>query len=329
MADPYSLPNGTLHNKLGAKDAATLSRKEAHLTGGRLQLIETEGPKGPFSFERLKESHRYIFQDVYDWAGKSREIELSKEGSKFEARAMIEPRAKQIFGQLARDKELRGLSREAFAEKAADLMGAINQLHPFREGNGRAQRAFLSDLARDAGHELQFKVVSRERMIQASIESSAGRPEMMRRLFSEISDPARVAKLEKATAFLGRQGFDWNDRYVATTTPGQSYSGQLVGRAGDDFMMRTNREIFVGNAADLPNGALKGDPISFTAGGPQGTAAARELQAEKPPQPTPAAPDKAAQYAELEARIRRTDQAEGRRQQIDKGRDKDDGGRER
>lgn len=333
MADPYVLPSGALRNKLGITNSDKLSAAESNLTGLRLRFIDTKGPQGPFSFDRLKETHRYIFQDVYDWAGKVRETELSKDGHKFEARALIEARGHDLMNGLSRANELRGLTRETFAEKAADLMGAINQLHPFREGNGRTQRAFLEGLAEQAGHSLAFHVVSRERMIQASIESSAGRPEMLRRLFAEISDPSRVTQLAKAAGFLDRQGFDWNDRYVATTTPGQSYSGQLVGRAGGDFMMRTKTEIFIGRSADIPKDAAAGDAISFTAGGAPRNAAQQKQPEAPPPQPspagTPATPDKAAQYAELEARLRRADQAEGRRRNLDKARGRDGGGKER
>ncbi|MDR2188485.1 MAG: Fic family protein [Azonexus sp.] len=265
MADPYLLPNGTLRNRLEITDANELCQAETDLAEIRFRRIDTEGPTGPFTFDRLKETHRYLFQDIYDWAGETRKIDISKDGHSFETRPMIEARGREITKTLYQANELKGLSREDFAGKAADVFGQINQIHPFREGNGRAQRAFIEALALDAGHQLDFSVVSRERMIQASIESSAGRPEMMRRLFDEISDPGRIEKLAKATDFLGRNGFDWNDRYIATTTPGQRYAGVLVGRAGDDVMMRTRHEIFIGHARDIPDTARPGDNISFVA----------------------------------------------------------------
>jgi cell filamentation protein len=76
-------------------------------------------------------------------------------------------------------------------------------------------------LAKQAGHTLDFSVVSRERMIQASIAGNeSGDPRMMRRLFVEISDPVRVAALSKAIESLEQHGFAWNDRYIATAEPG-------------------------------------------------------------------------------------------------------------
>ena len=75
----------------------------------------------------------------------------------------------RIAQRLTGEDYLRGLTREEFANRAADVMVDINAVHPFREGNGRTQRVFVEALAHEAGHKLDFSVVSRERMIQASI----------------------------------------------------------------------------------------------------------------------------------------------------------------
>src|SRR5208282_5210742 len=115
---------------------------------------------------------------------------------------------------------LRDLPRAEFAERAADIMLAINGAHPFREENGRAQRAFIRELAKQAGHELDFSVVTRERMIHASIAGNEqGDGMMMRRMFNEISDRARVAALDKAIDALNANAFPWNDAYIATAEP--------------------------------------------------------------------------------------------------------------
>ena len=123
----------------------------------------------------------------------------------------------RVAATLRRSNHLQGLPREAFAARAADIMVAINGAHPFREGNGRTQRVFVRELAKEAGHELDFSVVTRERMIAASIAGNErGDGTMMPRLFNEISDPVRVAALEQAIGSLSRNGFAWNDHYIAT-----------------------------------------------------------------------------------------------------------------
>jgi hypothetical protein len=84
-------------------------------------------------------------------------------------------------------------------------------------------------------------------MVRASIFSTQGDSTMMVRLFQEIADSDRVKPLRRAIAFLEANGFQWNDIYIATTTLGQSYSGSLVGRDQDAFMMRTvANQIMIG-----------------------------------------------------------------------------------
>jgi cell filamentation protein len=56
----------------------------------------------------------------------------------------------------------------------ASFMNGLNILHPFREGNGRTQRIFMEKLAKNAGFDLDFSKVSKEIMIQASIQGSKG-----------------------------------------------------------------------------------------------------------------------------------------------------------
>jgi len=112
----------------------------------------------------------------------------------------------------------------------------------------------LRELAQDAGHCLDFSVVSKERMIAASIAANEhGDPTMMRRLFNEISDPSRAAALRQAIEFLEQHSFPWNDRYLATTEPGHRVALTMVGTAGGHFMGRTRSQFLIGNMADLPD----------------------------------------------------------------------------
>jgi cell filamentation protein len=75
---------------------------------------------------------------------------------------------------------------------------------------------------------------------------------MMRRMFDEISNQARVAALIPAIEFLEQQGFPWNDRYVATLEPGHAVEVTLAGVGSDHFMARTGSDILIGRSADLP-----------------------------------------------------------------------------
>jgi cell filamentation protein len=180
---------------------------------------------------------------------------------------LLEHEAERIFGSLRRVNLLSGLHRAEFAREAAMLLAEINKLHPFREGNGRTQRVFIDSLARQAGHEVSFDVVSRERMIQASIEANNGNLGMLARMFEEITDARRIEPLRRAIAFLSREKFNWNDTYVATTTPGEHYVGKLVGRDGEAFMMRSDDErILIGRAVDIDTTVRSGERVTFRAG---------------------------------------------------------------
>lgn len=265
----YTLPDGlTLKNTLGATSHDELQTLETDYVRNRLLEIRLgQGPTGEFDAAHLKAIHQHLFQDVYEWAGHTRDerFPLSDNtvatepilrkvgGEPFMLGVHIAKELDCIGQRLTEANYLRSLSREEFATGAATVMVDLNAVHPFREGNGRTQRVFMEALAREAGHNIDFSVVSRERMIQASIAGNEkGDPGMMQRLFREISDPARVAGLSKAIESLERHRFPWNDRYIATMEPGHKVSVRLAGVAGDQFMARTQTAILIGKTSDLP-----------------------------------------------------------------------------
>jgi cell filamentation protein len=134
------------------------------------------------------------------------------------------------------------------------VLAEANGIHAFREGNGRTQRIFLQELAESAGHKLEFRVVSRERMVQASIAAHEDRDiGPMRRMFDEISNAHRVAALTPAIAFLNSAKYPWNDRYVATLEPGHVEDLTVAGVSGAHFLARTDSTILIGQRSDLPS----------------------------------------------------------------------------
>jgi cell filamentation protein len=265
----YTLDDGvTVKNKLGALSHDALEAAESDYVSNRLLQLELgHGPSGQFDAGHLKAIHRHLFQDVYEWAGRTRDEKVAladgtvatepllrkADGKPFMAGPRIADALERFGDTLRRSNYLRGLPRTAFAERAADIMLAINGAHPFREDNGRAQRAFIRELARAAGHELDFSVVTRERMIQASIAGNEQGDSMtMRRRFNEISDQIRVAALGKAIDALNANGFPWNDAYIATAEPGHKVEVTMAGVAGEQFMARTTADILIGQTSDSP-----------------------------------------------------------------------------
>ncbi|MGI4793355.1 MAG: Fic/DOC family protein [Janthinobacterium lividum] len=262
--DPYVLPNGTLRNKLGATTPEQLSILETNLSTVRARAIAVSLPGPPFTFEMLRDIHRSLFQDVYEWAGEARTTTLAKREFDDPRSAMqtfappeaIEPRMKAAFALLAARSNLERLSTSDFGQGAAELLAALNHVHFAREGNGRTNRLLLSAVASNAGHELDFSIVTRERMVAVSIQSHKGDISGMRRMFDEMLDPRQLQAMRRVTSFLRTTPVPWNDLYVATTRAGQDYRGTLVQRAGQDFLMRVDNgkeaQLLVGDAADLP-----------------------------------------------------------------------------
>ena len=189
MADPYVYP-GTevLRNLAGLQDADALAHHEAQASTLRLAQLAALRMDGAYDLSHLQRFHHFIFQDVYSWAGELRSVPLAKPGSMFALPAHIESYAGEILRRLAGEQHLHGLSREGFSERLIHYYSEINAVHPFREGNGRAQRAFLRQLALDAGHTLAWDHLDSAALIHASQRSFQGDNLPLRELIEKVLD---------------------------------------------------------------------------------------------------------------------------------------------
>ncbi len=185
--DPYSDPvTGVLYNKLGLGTAAGLEAAEREITHAALILLD-ESPVSPsYDLPQLQEIHKRIFGDIYEWAGQIRTVAITK-GAIACLPQYIDSSAAVIFGELHGEDCLRGLRRDAFVGRLAHYLGEVNALHPFREGNGRAQRAFFGQLARDAGFTLAWQHLDPARNVKASAAIMRGDPEPMREMLDALT----------------------------------------------------------------------------------------------------------------------------------------------
>ena len=170
--DPYLYPGSTvLRNRLGITTPDRLDYSERELVAQR----NAEGvPTGSFDLAHLRAIHRHLFQDVYAWAGELRTVEIAKGGHQFQFRQFIETGMADVHRRLEKADFLRGLSDSAFAEAAGPIMGDVNYVHPFREGNGRAQLQYLEQLAAQAGHPLDLARIDPKRWLEVSRASHNG-----------------------------------------------------------------------------------------------------------------------------------------------------------
>ncbi|MBW0115566.1 Fic/DOC family protein [Pseudonocardia abyssalis] len=166
--DPYlDLDSGVLRNRFGITDREELARAESDFSASRLVDLEHADLPGHYDLPHLQAFHRHLFGDVYDWAGELRTVAIGK-GAAFCAPGDLTSAGERVFGQLARHRCLQGLDRDTFVDALARLLGEINGLHPFREGNGRTQRAFLGQLARTAGHPVRWAAIDPAENVAAS-----------------------------------------------------------------------------------------------------------------------------------------------------------------
>ena len=184
--DPYSDPvTGVLYNKLGLRSAAALEAAEREITHAALILLDESPASASYDLAHLREIHQRIFGDIYQWAGQVRTVAIAK-SAMFCLPQYIESSAAVIFRELRDEDCLRGLDRGIFVGRLAYYLGEVNALHPFREGNGRAQRAFLGQLARDAGFPLAWQHLDPVRNVEASAAIMRGDPEPMRKMLDAL-----------------------------------------------------------------------------------------------------------------------------------------------
>lgn len=192
MADRiYCYPNSdVLKNKIGIQDMEKLQRLERRLTMLRILELVDKPIQGKFDLQHLCLIHRYIFQDVYDWAGEIRKVDIAK-GSMFCNVKFIESQAAEIFKSLKSEDYLQGLNEENTASRLAYYFSEINALHPFREGNGRSQREFIRTLTLHIGYVINFAKVSKEEMLKASKDSFLCDYGKMEQLFKKCINQIR------------------------------------------------------------------------------------------------------------------------------------------
>lgn len=150
-----------LINKLNITNEKDLFNAERELVSLRTYELNEIPLKGSFDFKYLKDIHKYLFQDVYRWAGDIRNCNIAKQDL-FCLSEHIESFGDEIFNKLKKEKYFVYYDNKTTLNKLVELFADINALHPFREGNGRSQRVFIESLAKINGIYLDLTNVSKE-----------------------------------------------------------------------------------------------------------------------------------------------------------------------
>lgn len=178
-----------LINKFDIRDEEKLNEVESVLVSARYAEWLSKPRVTTFDFDHYREIHRFLFSDLYDWAGEVRTVDISKKGTRFTPADNIENQAEKIFQRLKERCCFQGLPHEEFVEDLVDFYCVTNSLHPFREGNGRTQRLFLTQLIRNAGYDINFADLDTDLLMIATIQSAQGVTNLLRQVFDESIVP--------------------------------------------------------------------------------------------------------------------------------------------
>lgn len=171
-SDPLCYPGTTiLRNLLGINDAGLLEEAELALF---LTRADEPFPGGELDVQHYLDLHRHLFQDVYSWAGEIRTIRIGKNGNWFCYPEYIALELERIFSELGGSDAPTNMGSTQFAEHIGHFLAELNAVHPFREGNGRTQLAFLAMLVEHAGFSFKTDELEQQRVMHAMIESFSG-----------------------------------------------------------------------------------------------------------------------------------------------------------
>lgn len=145
----------TLENKLGIENSADLAREEEKISKKKAALLFESGKLNSLkagSFNSLKEIHKFLFEDIYSFAGKLRTVNISKSSFRFAPVMYLEAAIKNI-------ENMPQTTFDEIIEKYVEM----NIAHPFREGNGRAARIWLDlILKNEIGKVVDWSKVDKE-----------------------------------------------------------------------------------------------------------------------------------------------------------------------
>ena len=162
-----------LVNKLGIRDEKRLSEVEAQITFAKAVMLEETPIDDDFGFEHFKKIHEFLLCDLYEWAGQVRTVDISKKRTKFLDAASIESIGAKCFAKV-KDGYFENLSFDEFVKRIAEFYNDVNYIHPFREGNGRTQRIYFTQLIRHYGYDINFADVDTDELMIATIQASSG-----------------------------------------------------------------------------------------------------------------------------------------------------------
>ena len=168
----YCYPDSNvLKNKLNIRDNKLLKTAEEEITLIKQMELLKNPIKGNFSKAHFMNIHKFIFEDIYPFAGKIRREQISKADTMFYPPNLIDRELDKVFAKIKGKNMLKETDKEKVFDNLAYVMAELNTIHPFREGNGRSIREFIRLMAKRMGYDLNWGNVDKEELLEASILS--------------------------------------------------------------------------------------------------------------------------------------------------------------
>ena len=182
----YCYPGtNVLRNRFNIRDAGQLRKLDADISSIKQLHLIKEPVKGRFTVNHLCQIHKFLFDDIYPFAGHFRREDIMKGQTRFQGFAQISSKLAVLLSELKKENHLRGLDFELLIERSAYYFAELNYIHPFREGNGRAIREFMRQLYDYNGYEVNWSAVSSEELLRA-MEESVYATDSLQRLLNRI-----------------------------------------------------------------------------------------------------------------------------------------------
>ena len=144
-----------LKNKLNIQDEELLKEYETRIVAFKIATINSQKLPQGYTPERLRFIHKYLFEDIFDFAGEYRQENITKDNFRFSEYEYIEENIERIFKSI-NIPEMKKMPFQKFVETISYIMTELNVLHPFREGNGRTIREFVREYANSKSKDLSI-----------------------------------------------------------------------------------------------------------------------------------------------------------------------------
>lgn len=183
-----------LINKLDLHDSNKLFNLEKQIVLAKSYILRQNVNKYGFDKQHFINIHKFLFEDIYPFAGKFRTENISKGNFTFANWEFIEEQLDYLLNKLKSENYLEGLSKEDLSKRLAFYLSELNVLHPFREGNGRTIREFIRELAYKNGYVLDLTQNTAEEIFNASVKSVFNTTDLEKIIYNCLIDASTIKR---------------------------------------------------------------------------------------------------------------------------------------